>query len=360
MHLYWTGLAANPALFGDHRCDFILREAADGHVFAAGHGEAGNDLGLFASTTQATKVDGGWVVTGRKVFGSLSPVWTYLGLHAMDTSDADAPKVIHGFLPRDVQLPHREDLGRHGHAGHLQRGHRLRRRLRARRAGPGRLPGRRGRCRPVPPQPAGVGLSASPTSPGAARRAYDLVVEAAKTRGSIGLTRSQAHNPEVQRGVAEMRMALEAIDGYLGRVCDDWSAGVDHGADWPLKIVAAKHFADEGVRGGRHRARPDRRRRSVQAQPHRAAVPGRAPGSHAPGQPADGARGRRQDGAERRPGRRTEVGVSAMSITYDRIMPDPWLATTITIGRAPCGRRAWPTAAGCPAGGETWAPARSR
>ena len=38
-------------------------------------------------------------------------------------------------------------------------------------------------------------------------------------------------------------MALEAVDGYLGRVCDDWSAGVDHGADWPLKIVSAKHFA---------------------------------------------------------------------------------------------------------------------
>jgi alkylation response protein AidB-like acyl-CoA dehydrogenase len=40
-----------------------------------------------------------------------------------------------------------------------------------------------------------------------------------------------------------MRMALEAIDGYLGRVCDDWSAGVDHGLDWPLKIASAKHFA---------------------------------------------------------------------------------------------------------------------
>ena len=47
----------------------------------------------------------------------------------------------------------------------------------------------------------------------------------------------------VQRGVAEMRMALEAVDGYLGRVCDDWSEGADHGADWPLKIVSAKHFA---------------------------------------------------------------------------------------------------------------------
>ena len=38
-------------------------------------------------------------------------------------------------------------------------------------------------------------------------------------------------------------MALEAVDGYLGRVCADWAMGVDHGTDWALKIVAAKHFA---------------------------------------------------------------------------------------------------------------------
>jgi hypothetical protein len=38
-------------------------------------------------------------------------------------------------------------------------------------------------------------------------------------------------------------MALESIDGYLGRVCEDWSAGVDHGADWVVKILSAKHFA---------------------------------------------------------------------------------------------------------------------
>jgi alkylation response protein AidB-like acyl-CoA dehydrogenase len=38
-------------------------------------------------------------------------------------------------------------------------------------------------------------------------------------------------------------MALESIDGYLGKVCDDWSTGVDHGMDWPVKIICAKHFA---------------------------------------------------------------------------------------------------------------------
>ena len=30
----------------------------------------------------AERVDGGWEITGHKIFGSLSPVWTYLGVHA--------------------------------------------------------------------------------------------------------------------------------------------------------------------------------------------------------------------------------------------------------------------------------------
>src|SRR5690606_22886766 len=44
------------------------------------------------------------------------------------------------------------------------------------------------------------------------------------------------------RAVAEMRMALLAIDGYLTKVCEEWDAGVPHGADWASRIVAAKHF----------------------------------------------------------------------------------------------------------------------
>ena len=36
-------------------------------------------------------------------------------------------------------------------------------------------------------------------------------------------------------------VALESAEAHLDRVCDDWSNGVDHGGEWPLKIVAAKH-----------------------------------------------------------------------------------------------------------------------
>jgi alkylation response protein AidB-like acyl-CoA dehydrogenase len=101
MHLYWIGTAATVHATGDPSCDWMLERAAEGHVFAAGHGEAGNDLPLLLSTTKAERVDGGWEITGHKIFGSLSPVWTFLGFHAMDASNPEAPQIVHGFLHRD-------------------------------------------------------------------------------------------------------------------------------------------------------------------------------------------------------------------------------------------------------------------
>lgn len=245
MHLYWTGLAADMVRFGDTRCAWILDEAAQGHVFAAGHGEAGNDVGLFGATTQAERVDGGWVFTGRKVFGSLSPVWTYLGLHAMDVSDPAAPKVVHAFMPRDAEGYRIEEtwdaLGMRATASHdtvLDRAF---------------VPDHLAPV-VVPAGAAGADLfhlslmawgllGFASVYAGVAQRAYDLVVGSAKTRGALGLGpgRTMAHNPEVQRMVAEMRLDLETIDALLARTCEDWAAGVDHGAEWPTKIVATKH-----------------------------------------------------------------------------------------------------------------------
>src|SRR6476659_1180187 len=74
MHIYWTGVAADLRRMGDPSLEWLLREAAGGEVFAAGHGEAGNDLPVFLSTSRAERVDGGYRFTGHKIFGSLSPV----------------------------------------------------------------------------------------------------------------------------------------------------------------------------------------------------------------------------------------------------------------------------------------------
>src|SRR5262249_22247002 len=95
MHLYWMGAARDLWRQGDPSLAWVLREGEAGEVFAAGHAEVGNDLPGLLSTTRAERVDGGYRVWGHKMFGSLSPVWTRLGLHAQDNDDPSGPKVIH-------------------------------------------------------------------------------------------------------------------------------------------------------------------------------------------------------------------------------------------------------------------------
>jgi alkylation response protein AidB-like acyl-CoA dehydrogenase len=245
MHFYWTGVAADLLRAGDPGMSWILERAAAGDVFAAGHGESGNDVPLFLSTTAAVPVEEGWELTGRKIFTSLSPVWDWLGVHAMDTSDPDRPVVVHGFIPRGAAGCRIEDtwdvLGMRATASNdtvLERTPLAKEDV----------------VLTCAPGFAGAGvfqvavfawamLGFANVYQGIAHRAFDLVVDEAHRRTSIALTRPMAYHPEVQHDVAEMRMALESVDAHLGRVCDEWSAGTDHGALWPLKILTAKHVA---------------------------------------------------------------------------------------------------------------------
>ena len=247
MHLYWTGIAADLLRSGDTSLKWLLEEAARGAVFAAGHGESGNDIPVLLSTTKAERVAGGYRFTGRKSFGSLAPVWNYLGIHGMDTSDAGAPKIVHAFMPRDSRGYRIEEtwdvLG-----------------MRATRSEDTILDGvfvpDRYVSRVVPAGAAGVDqfvlaifawalLGFGNIYCGLARRALDLTLEAAKSRRSMALSRPMAYHPEVQHCVAEMGLALEAIEPHLDRIAADWSEGVDHGALWPAKIMAAKYHAVE-------------------------------------------------------------------------------------------------------------------
>ena len=100
MHCYWMGVAADLLRAGDDSCRWMLEEAVAGQVFCALHGEAGNDLPLLLAVATADRVEGGWQVSGHKIFGSLTPVWTYGGFHAMDSSDPSHRQIVHGFVPR--------------------------------------------------------------------------------------------------------------------------------------------------------------------------------------------------------------------------------------------------------------------
>ena len=241
MHVYWTGVAADLLRNGDESCRWMLEKAADGAVFAALHGEAGNDFPLLASSAQAERTDGGWLITGHKIFGSLSPVWTYGGFHAMDTSDPAAPQIVHGFLPREAEgyqiIDTWDTLG--------MRATQSQDTVLNRTFVPDELV-------PLvcPAGFAGAGLfhvaifawalmGFSSVYLGAARRAFDMTVERMPQRTSVALTRSMAHHPEVQHSVADMRMAYDAAEALLERTTADWTSGVDH-ADWPVRLVSTR------------------------------------------------------------------------------------------------------------------------
>jgi len=248
MHNYWVGLTADLWRSGDKSLEWLLREAAAGEVFAAGHAETGNDIPVMLSTTKAEKVSGGYKFTGRKAFGSLTPVWTRLGIHGLDTSDPKAPKVVHAFMPRDTKgFTIKETWDVLG--------------MRATRSDDTVLDGVfvpvRYIARVVPAGAAGVDmfvlgifawalLNFGNVYYGLALRVRDIIVEHLKTKSSIGLTRSMAYHAEVQHGIAEMVIELEGIGPHLDAIARDWSEGVQH-PDWPIKIVAAKYHAVEGA-----------------------------------------------------------------------------------------------------------------
>jgi alkylation response protein AidB-like acyl-CoA dehydrogenase len=60
MHVYWTGVAADLWRAGDRSLEWLLKDAAAGEIFNAGHSERGNDLPVLLSTTKVEKVDGGF------------------------------------------------------------------------------------------------------------------------------------------------------------------------------------------------------------------------------------------------------------------------------------------------------------
>lgn len=249
MHIYWTGTAADLWRSGDKSLEWLLKEVVAGEVFASGHSESGNDVPVFLSTTQAVRVEGGYRITGQKTFGSLTPVWTRMGFNAMDVSDPQAPKIVHGFLRRDSEgLSIRESWDTLG--------------MRATRSEDTKLDqvfvADHYVARVLPAGAGGVDqflLTEFAWAPmeianvyfGIAQRALELTLASVKEKKSIALSSSMAHHPAVQHGIATMTMEIEAIGPHLDRIADEWCAGINHGPMWPAKIAAAKYRAVQGT-----------------------------------------------------------------------------------------------------------------
>jgi alkylation response protein AidB-like acyl-CoA dehydrogenase len=243
MHCYWTGVASDLLKAGDDSMRFVIDRAAEGKIFCALHGEVGNDLPLLLAVSTAERVDGGWEISGHKIFGSLSPVWDYGGLHAMDSSDPEHPQIVHAFLPRDARgfqiMETWDTLG--------MRATQSQDTILEKAFVPDDLV-----ALVCPAGFAGAGpfqvaifawalMGFAATYLGAAKRAFDLIVESMPQRSSIAMSADMAHHPEVQHNVADMRIAYDAAEALLDRTCADWAAGVEH-PDWPVRLVAARSF----------------------------------------------------------------------------------------------------------------------
>jgi alkylation response protein AidB-like acyl-CoA dehydrogenase len=242
MHHYWVGLGADLDRMGHPFGVRLLGWVANGEVLASGHAEIGNDIPIALSTTRADRVAGGWRITGRKLFGSLGPVWDRVGFHAMDASDPAQPMVVHGFVRRDAPgVRVVETWDAHG--------------MRATESHDTVLDGVFVRDEDV--------LAVVPAGPsddpvtgamavwaltlisnvylGVAERALELAIEAATTRSSIGIPGGTfSRHPLLQRQVAEMHLELDAARAVVDRLAEDWCGAVDHGDRWPVQVFGAK------------------------------------------------------------------------------------------------------------------------
>ena len=270
MHLYWVGLGADLARFGDPFGQRILDWATSGEVLASGHGEAGNEVPIALSTTKAERVAGGWRIHGRKSFGSLGPVWDRLGFHAMDPTAPGGPVVVHGFVSRQA-------AGVDVVATWDAQG------MRATESHDTVLDGVFVADADVlavvpagPPADPVVGATAvwaltliSNVYIGLVERAMELTIEHCLRATSIAIPAGTvAHHPLVQARVAEMHLDLAAARAQLDRLAADWVGGVDHGPAWPIHVFADKWRSATaamprgrpGLRGGRWRLVPSRPR----------------------------------------------------------------------------------------------------
>lgn len=248
MHLIWTGVAKLLADRGIDDLRFVQTGAAAGEVFAFGISEAGNDLVLFGSDTEAAPTgDGGYAFTGTKIFTTLSPVWTQLGLHGLDTTSPDAPRMVFAFLSRDEtdagRVRIRDDWDTVGMRGTQSRTTELH----GARAAADRVVRR---LEPGPqPDPLVFGIFAvfelliASVYTGIARRAIDVAVATAHRRTSKKTGATYSQDPDIRWRVAEMGIAYDALPPQLAAIAHDIDTRTDHGARWFALLSGLKHRA---------------------------------------------------------------------------------------------------------------------
>ena len=242
MHLVVVGIARVLSERGDSSLDWILKDAANGQVFAFGNSEAGNDQVMFDSRTVATpRGDGSYAFTGTKIFTSMSPAWTRLSLFGRDDSDPDNPVLVHGVLTRDA-------------AGWTNLGDWNTLGMRATQSYTTVLDGavveasRITRILPVGPSadPYIFGLFSnflllvSSVYAGIADRALELGVASANRRKSLKTGKSYAQDPDIRFQLATAAITRDSLGPQIEKLAADVDGQVNHGADWFRYLVGTK------------------------------------------------------------------------------------------------------------------------
>ncbi|MDQ1549904.1 MAG: hypothetical protein QOD27_1562 [Microbacteriaceae bacterium] len=250
MHLVWTGVAKTLMDRGDDSLEFVLTEAAAGEVFAFAISEAGNDLVLFGSTTDARpRPDGGYEFTGTKIFTSLSPAWTRLGLFGLDTRSDDAPKLVHAFLDRSASgitvLDDWDTIGMRASQSNSTR-------LDAARVAADRV------IRRLDPGPnadplifaifANFEILLSAVYTGIGQRALELAVASARGRSSARTGATKDQDPDTRWKIADAAIAQDAILPQLDALATDVDELADRGDQWFRALVGLKLRATENAR----------------------------------------------------------------------------------------------------------------
>lgn len=232
MHLVWTAVARILSGRGDDALEGVLREAGAGEIFAFGISEPGNDLVLFGSDTDAASTpDGGCAFTGTKIFTSLAPVWTRLGVHGLDTG-GEEPALVFAFLHRSERIQTADDWDALGMRGTQS----CTTRLDGATARPDDL------VRRVPvgadPDPiqfaifAAFELLVASVYTGVARRALEIAASQAAGRTSKKTGAPRSEDPLVRARVGDMAIRYDALPLELAALTRDVDELRDHGGRW--------------------------------------------------------------------------------------------------------------------------------
>lgn len=250
MHLMCTGVVRAMFEREDHTLDYVFEQAMDGEIFAFGVSEPANDWVLQGSNTVAApQDDGSYLFTGVKIFTSLSPVWTRLITHGLDSTDVENPTLIYGFIDRAAEGITVSDqwdvLGMRASQSRatILKNVRMRPESVARRIPAGRHPDL---------------LTFAITShfqlligsvyAGIAQRALTVAAEGLKARQSAKSGTTLADVPEFRARLADAHMDYLSVPAQLDLYCRDFDDLVDHGAGWPLRLVSARLNAATAAR----------------------------------------------------------------------------------------------------------------